>query len=286
MQFISLKWKLSLALVVLSMSLVGLYVFVAKQVFESDKIAYIFESQQAQLESLSKVIQQKVERILFDSRSILFSYDFESKSLGASARAFFTSQNSIRAIQAINSATSEVIALLEKEPGAGAGTAFGSGPTNIEPLQRLSLAAHGPSLFLIASPSEVGSRDHLILRVVAEIPDLLPQVSGSRTVILAKADQILASSKGAEAFQELLEDLSRDRATGMTGIRALNGKRYLVFRFASGDFRPQSHAHRAGVHRPKRHWDTLSTILGIHRVFRVHDRRSLAGTFTRPYPQT
>jgi sigma-B regulation protein RsbU (phosphoserine phosphatase) len=225
-QFISLKWKLSLALVCLSMGLVGLYVFVAKQVFESDKIAYVFESQQAQLESLSKVIQQKVERILFDSRAILFSYDFESKNLGSSARGFFATQRSIHAIQAVSPATNEVVALLEKEPGAGA--AFGSPSAGVGSSGQISLAAHGPSRFLIASPSEVGSQNRLVLRVLAEIPDLLPQVSGSRTVMLAKGEQILAASKGAEIFQELLADLSRDRATGMTGVRTLNGNRYLV----------------------------------------------------------
>ncbi|MER2513210.1 MAG: SpoIIE family protein phosphatase [Nitrosomonas ureae] len=225
-QFISLKWKLSLALVCLSMGLVGLYVFVAKQVFESDKIAYIFESQQAQLESLSNVIQQKVERILFDSRSILFSYDFESKTLGSSARGFFASQRPIHAIQALNPATNEAIALLEKLPGAG--VAFTGASNNKEPLSKISLAAHGQSRFLISSPSAVGEGSRLVLRVLAEIPDLLPEMTGSRTVILAKGDQILAASKGADTFQELLADLSRDRATGMTGIRTLNGKRHLV----------------------------------------------------------
>ncbi|MCB0394546.1 MAG: HAMP domain-containing protein, partial [Bdellovibrionales bacterium] len=223
--FISLKWKLSLALVCLSMGLVGLYVFVAKQVFESDKIAYVFESQQDQLESLSKIIEQRIGRILFDSRAILFSYDFKSKSLSPLAQGYFSSQHTILGIQAIDTETNQVVAILEKDSQIG--QALNSQST-ITPSDSVNLEVLSPTRFLISARPNKGSQDHLLLHVLADIPNLLPSASGLKTVLLAKEDTILAGSRGANTFQDLLSDLSRDRSAGLTGIRRVHGENYLV----------------------------------------------------------
>lgn len=72
MKNFSIKWKLTISFVLLGMTLVGIHVFMATSTSESDKLSYIFDSQQENIESLSKKIKQKIERTVF--------YEFSLKS--------------------------------------------------------------------------------------------------------------------------------------------------------------------------------------------------------------
>ena len=61
-KFIPLKLKISATFVSLSLSLIGIFVLLAKYTFESDKISYVFDSQQIQLDTLSNSINKEFER--------------------------------------------------------------------------------------------------------------------------------------------------------------------------------------------------------------------------------
>ena len=109
MKNLSIKWKLTVSFFLLGMMLVGAYVFMATGTFESDKISYIFDSQQEKVESLSKQFEQKLERVTFDSRSIMAGFNFQNKKLTVLGEKLFNDQKDILAIEVIDLNTREAL---------------------------------------------------------------------------------------------------------------------------------------------------------------------------------
>lgn len=73
-----LKWKLSISFVLLSLSLVAVYVLLAKRTFEFDKISYIFETQQREVNLQSALFRAQIEQALFETKTVLQSIDSKS----------------------------------------------------------------------------------------------------------------------------------------------------------------------------------------------------------------
>ncbi|MFN7729174.1 MAG: PP2C family protein-serine/threonine phosphatase [Bdellovibrio sp.] len=74
MKFLSLKWKIAFAMAGLSVLVVILYVMLAKNTFEQDKISYVYDTQQTQADLLSSSISQRIERVVLQSQLLTSQY--------------------------------------------------------------------------------------------------------------------------------------------------------------------------------------------------------------------
>lgn len=215
----SIKWKMSVSFIALSLGLVSLYIIMAKQTFESDKIYYIFESEQAQLESLSHEINEQIERTLFDSRSLLAGFDFKTLNLGPLGKTLFQDQKNILAVEIWDPANTKSILKIEKiakilpaflperATANESQLALMPGLLNVERLDQQK--------FLISSSQKTSGGEALWLRVVAEFPDLLPK-SPTGHLILSQKEKIFGEAGSnrirSSIVQEIIENLSRDRS--------------------------------------------------------------------------
>lgn len=72
----SIKWKITLSLICVSLCLVGIYIFTATRIFESDKISYIFDEQQNKIQLQVQKFNQAIDssiwfaRLLFKDQNI------------------------------------------------------------------------------------------------------------------------------------------------------------------------------------------------------------------------
>lgn len=72
----SIKWKITLSLIIVSLCLVSIYIFTATRVFESDKISYIFDEQQNKIQLQVQKFNQAIDssiwfaRLLFKDQSV------------------------------------------------------------------------------------------------------------------------------------------------------------------------------------------------------------------------
>ena len=230
----SIKWKLSISFVALSLGLVSLYIIMAKQTFESDKIYYIFESEQAQLESLSHDINEQIERILFDSRSLLAGFDFQSSSLSPLGKSLFQEHKYILAIEIWDHADSKSILKIEKVsnilPSFSKERILVSQTPLATNSARLIIERLDTQKFLISSSQQTLKGGTLWLRVVAEFSNLLPK-SPTGHLILSQKNQILAEAGHnkvqTSVAEEIIENLSKDRAE-KTSLQDIQNRKYFI----------------------------------------------------------
>lgn len=64
----SIKWKITLSLIIVSLCLVSIYIFTATRVFESDKISYIFDEQQNKLQLQVQKFNQAIDSSIWFAR--------------------------------------------------------------------------------------------------------------------------------------------------------------------------------------------------------------------------
>lgn len=107
--FISIKWKLTLSMVIIGVCLIVTYVLLAKQIFESDKISYVFDAESHRISSVTREFNQRIDQSLFYSRSLLETLDPQTKTLSESGKKLFDRQTLIQSISVHNLATEERI---------------------------------------------------------------------------------------------------------------------------------------------------------------------------------
>lgn len=225
-RFISIKWKLSFAFIALGVGLVGAYVMIAKDTFESDKISYVFDSQQAQVESTVSDFNQKIEHALVLSQAILSTYDFQTKSLNAIGQKLFESQKTLLAFDLWDQNKNETIIKIEKEPGVLPAAELKDKPQVAGPVD---VSVINNNRILITSDQRGEAGEVLRLRVLEETPTLLPK-SGNTIFFMVKGGRILAintQTQNTLAFQEIIADFSRDRAES-TSLKKIGAEEYLV----------------------------------------------------------
>lgn len=241
--FFSIKWKLSLAFVLLGLTLVGSYVLIAKDTFESDKISYVFDSQQAQVEAISKDVNQRIEQSLLLTRSILSTYDFTTNSLNTTGEHLFKSQDPIVAIELFDESQKSSIIRVEKRQDLLPASDMSSGDVAKGGLLVTPLSS---GVLLLESKEQESDADTLRLRIVVELGEVFPQTNGSQLFVLSQAGKpILASNDSGplptEAIQ-IISDLSRDRSPQGTLVRELEDRKYLIstVKLKFGDLRLMS----------------------------------------------
>jgi sigma-B regulation protein RsbU (phosphoserine phosphatase) len=244
---LSLKWKLSLALVGLSLGIVSLYVILAINTFESDKIAYVFETRQSQLESLANTISLKLERGLSDAQLVLSGYDLKEKRLNSVAQKLFETQKSLLSISVKQSG--EKLPFVEiKKANSPDLTMVIDIPTNAHFFAR----SFGANQFLVAGRDNTKSQDLIQARI--EIPEALVNKGDKWLLLLIENGKVVSSSAPRTIPQFLLDELSLDRAEKTT-IRRLDGEDFLI-----------STQSIAGTELKIISFDTASSALGAIRI--------------------
>lgn len=213
---LSIKWKLSLALICTGLALVSAYVVIAKDIFESDKIAYVYDSQGARLESLRSELQSKLEHVLLSSRSVVGNFDAASGKPTTIGEQFFNEEKILLALELWNEQKAQTVFHLEK-PGASLP------PLNPEtrtkgPLGQLDLEPLDSKTGILTVRYSQKDQGIFRLRAMIDMTNLLP-ASTSQSVALAKGNRILLVSDlraiGQAVFDQVAAQSKHDERTKM-----------------------------------------------------------------------
>lgn len=207
------------------MMLVGAFVFMATGTFESDKISYIFDSQQEKVEALSKQFEQKIERVTFDGRSVLTGFDFQRKKLNNLGEKLFNDQKDILAIEVIDLKTRETLLSLSKKD-------------EIEFLKKAEVKGQiantvvvgiDEEQFIIFLPETSIDGSTFVVKILAHFGKILPKKSTS-TILVSQDEKILNTSqdkKLQESFKDALKELNFARSK-QTISKEIDGTVYLI----------------------------------------------------------
>lgn len=225
-RFISIKWKLSAAFIALGVGLVGGYVLIAKDTFESDKISYVFDSQQAQVEAAASDFNQKIEQVQILSKALLSTFDARSKTLSNIGQRLFDDQKSLLALELWEQGKQESIVKVESQTGLmpaidSKEVAISSGKMDVRVLNNTRI------LITIGQRGEAG--ETLVVRLLIEDLSLLPKTTGT-VFMMTKGGQILVFSTQTSqtlVYQEIVAEFSRERAES-TSLRKVGNEEYLV----------------------------------------------------------
>lgn len=230
MKQISIKWKLTLSFVILGICLVGTYVFMATSTFESDKISYVFDSEQTQIEGISKQIEQRFERIIFDSRSILAGFNVADKKLNPIAAKLFDEQNDISAIQLIDMEQKDSLAFLAKKD-AESNEGFKNTNDVVVEENHIKILGLKNNYFQILTSQRDADGSIVVVKVLAKLNDLLPR-SQSANYLLSQDGKVLTEDQSSDGklspvFEEVVRDISRDRSQ-KTQLKEVGNVKLLV----------------------------------------------------------
>lgn len=208
MKNFSIKWKLSLALILSGLGLVALYVTVAKRVFENDKISYVYDSQAAKLSSLKKEIEAKFSSALLVSRSVILSYDPNIGGLTATGKQIFQSEKSFAALELWDELNNKPVFRIENQQGL-----LPPNQTTEEslPWQTLDVSPLGAQKFLLIWRYSIGDETKgLRLRSVIEIENMLPEADSAQMFLLVSQGRVIAQSHAEPKYKDLFARVASD----------------------------------------------------------------------------
>lgn len=219
---LSLKWQLSIALIGLAMGLVAFYVWLAKETFESDKIAYVFETRQLQLESSSKEIFRKLERGISDANSVLIGFDQSSKQLNTMAQKLFDSQRTLLAVEVTDGVKQEPLIQIFKVDSLKESLAQAVPmPTGMS----FFATALDSSRYLIMTREK--SDSSLFIKAIVEIPEVLLTKDARGLLMLIEGNRVLATTRKFDIPENFVRELSQDRLE-KTMVRKIGSENYLI----------------------------------------------------------
>ncbi len=208
----------------MALSFVGLYVALAKHTFESDKISYIYESQQRQVSSLARSLDQQAERILFDTRAILLGYDPQTKSLGPGAQKVFWEHPKILALQ-LQSQDGRALSLqLEKTKGL-----LEEFSDQWPDERQVDLTPLGNDLFILATSQKVPDFGLVKTQVIFDYKESLGSHVKGQLITLSYEGRVIKRSPGSQiSDSEVRQALESLPKVETTLVRELNEGRQLV----------------------------------------------------------
>ena len=204
------------------MSVVGLYVALAKSTFESDKIAYVFDSRQTNLGALSSATTEKFERALLAAKLLLLGVNPKTKSLNQATQNFFNSQSLLTAVELVDGKGQPIVTLTKREQDRDIFSGIKM-PTS-EGTRITSLGEH---LFLITAKEHGEDSAPWFIKAIAKFPDLLPPSFDEGNILLISGEQILSSQKDVKNLTPVVVEFSKDRSD-VTAVRSIDGENYLI----------------------------------------------------------
>jgi len=225
MKRLSIKWKLSLALIATGMVLVISYVLLAKRVFENDKISYVFDSQSSQLASQKREIQQRFSKALLTSRTIIATYDLASGVLSPTGEQIFHEEPSLVALELWNESSQQAVFQVEKQSGLLPPATQEEASVKSDELQIIPQA--DDHYLLLLRYTQAGEAIPLRLRAVAEFKNLLPEGETHQTFLLAQKDRLITQADEFPILQKMVQQVSTDPSE-RTLLWENGSSRYLV----------------------------------------------------------
>jgi sigma-B regulation protein RsbU (phosphoserine phosphatase) len=235
---LSIKWKISLALICTGLILIGTYVVLAKRLFESDKISYVFETQNSRLMAQRREIEQRFERVAMVSNTLVGTFDPLQGIVTSAGEKIFKEQGSLLFIELLSDQTRRPLFQLTKGPGNVLPA------DDFAPLDpnTLKISAQSAERFVIEqSYGQDEKLGRMRIRAIFELSGLLPQGETQQELLLLQNGHLLnrqdSASEGHDGQNlhfKMLERLSAEVTTtsgnlkDRTMIWMNQGSRYLV----------------------------------------------------------
>jgi phosphoserine phosphatase RsbU/P len=110
----SIKWKITLSLIIVSLCLVSIYIFTATRVFESDKISYIFDEQQSKIQLQVQKFNQAIDSSIWFARLLFKDQIINEKK--AEQEVLLKNQNFIDSIFVFDFSNKNATSFFQKRP--------------------------------------------------------------------------------------------------------------------------------------------------------------------------
>lgn len=232
-KFVSIKWKIVVALISLGVVLIGSYVLLAKQTFEEDKISYIYESQQSQANLISKSISQQIQRSLFNTRSFLAVAKTQKYAKNSVTMDLLSADDFLFAVQGLKPNSTENLFQFRK-PTLPSTVTFGVIETNPSGLVLKHIFENYWQLDLPLRDSGAGTSVAIILKLNLEFEVLR---NDQNLMILSDSASVLSRQKFTPDLQQnILTRALAQRLASTTQVKS-GGQNYLVS-IAPLEFRP------------------------------------------------
>jgi phosphoserine phosphatase RsbU/P len=228
MRFHSIKWRITAFFILLSTGFMGLYVYITKQTFESDKISYVFESKQVQTDQYAQNIASQISRVIFDARAVLTGFDRVTRQLTPSSNRLFEGQAQVQALEVTDQLTKQKLLVLEKTPGLLAKTPPAAADFVLD---KVTVQHLNGNLFYAESTQTAEENQTVRFRIVFELISPFKEPSpGEYYALVYKSRPTLQANATKLTPQMVSEDLSQvdAKTNNETNIRKIDGNRYLV----------------------------------------------------------
>jgi sigma-B regulation protein RsbU (phosphoserine phosphatase) len=189
-RFFSIKTKLGIAFVGMTLAAIISYVLVAKDTFESDKIAYVFESQNIQLATSAASFQQKVEKALLLGKGLALSKSINSSGENSVLRTTFDADLYIQGIQLFD--LTKNTSVFEMEKSGVKMPLVNLSERSIENGRYRILTSAIPGHLLVTERITDISGMNYLLRLSMKVPDVFP-VLPSQSFLLISKEGVLSS---------------------------------------------------------------------------------------------
>lgn len=203
---LSIRTKIALALSIVTAITLAIYIGVAKNVFETDKVAYVYDSSLETTKSKAGDVSNQLRSAVSLARGLIFNVDPATHSLNAAGKFLFTNANEILAFRVLDTSSAAVSVVQEKQSG------YFQKPLLVEKLKELSGRDHATlialsledSIYAIGIPfSESNSTVKKQLQVVLSFPSWKNQFRSNNSSI-----SVLVNSEGAIISDILSADVS------------------------------------------------------------------------------
>jgi sigma-B regulation protein RsbU (phosphoserine phosphatase) len=233
MNFFSIRWKITISLVVFSLAFVGIYIVLASRIFEHDKISYVFETQQKQVESVATNFANEVNRAVLGARAVVMGMDPVTRQIQPSAKRFFDEEKSILGIDLSRGGNPEPLFKLQKSEKLFDELGDLGRPSSVNGEVKTGIEVHHwkDDIFVLSITDFDRDQEPVATRVILQISGLLDDALEGQTLVLSDHIQPAIVSDEAEANMSQLQELLKGTVEGFpdgTTTRKFAGESYLV----------------------------------------------------------
>lgn len=230
MNFFSIKWKISISFVLFTLSFLGIYVVLATRVFQSDKLSYVFESQQRQVDAVAQDFAKVVDRAVLGARAIALGVDLRTRRIQPSAERFFYDEKSIEALDLRAPSADKPLFWLEKSRGL-LGELGDFGAVKNDKANTFHLNHWRDDLFVITLTDYNEDQEAVQTRIVLRVHGLLDDALEGQTLAVVQKARVAMLSEPAEIevsdVERFLYDSQNELPDG-TAVHTVANRRQLI----------------------------------------------------------
>ncbi len=243
---LSLRYKLMLVLSLLPIVCLSLYLIMATDLFQKDKVAYVFDSSMTVSRSIATQTRIEIEALLDQLRPICESIDPQSKDFTSVGKVLLQKQKRIRALLVLqkNEAGYEQVASFARDPQKD--QPFLTNTALIEKLRDESTRAQSYLSQIKEFPGAIGisfragdlnDPHHQIVVALYESEDFMSSYESEglyRTYLMNKSGMIAVGPDDEMILQDLKTRLNAPMPDGTAEMKGSDRQTYLVSYAATG----------------------------------------------------